>query len=256
MKLKFPWPALAIMALAALLFSIGFSQSGLQAQASLPGSSPESPDILLAQRPPRSDYFRAPFRGSFRYTNGFDHDVPQQFRDANGYVVTWQGAQLPVGSPGASIDGHEGYDWRMPEGTPLIAVGNGIVEFAGEGRPFTCPTLGNRTVTGLYVYISHTLPSGMQVRSEYAHLSRIDVRQGTRVRSGQVIGLSGNTGCSTAPHLHFAVRRLDVSYSGRPPLIDPYGWSGNRPDPWAVHPEGTSSSWLWAAGQAPRLFTN
>ena len=256
MKLKFSWLTLATIALAVLLISLGFGQSGLQAHTFSPASPPESSDLLIAQRPPRSDYFRAPFRGSFRYTNGFDHDIPQQFRDTNGYVVTWQDAQLSVGAPGASIDGHEGYDWRMPVGTPLIAVGNGTVEFAGEGRPFTCPPLGNRTVTGLYVYITHTLPSGMQVRSEYAHLSRIDVRPGSTARAGQVIGLSGNTGCSTAPHLHFAVRRLNGTNTGRPTLIDPYGWSGSRPDPWEIHPEGASSSWLWASGQAPRLFTN
>ncbi|MCL1464234.1 M23 family metallopeptidase [Argonema galeatum A003/A1] len=153
------------------------------------------------------------------------------------------------------MDGHEGYDWLMPEGTPLLAVAPGVVSFAGEGQPFRCPPLGNRTVTGLYLYIIHTAPNGERFQSEYVHLSRIGVQNGQPVRSGQQIGLSGNTGCSTAPHLHFGVRRLTNTNNGQPTLIDPYGWSGNNPDPWSQNPNGANSVMLWKKGQAPRIFS-
>lgn len=256
MNLKFSWPILAILALAVLLISLGLGQSGLQARSFPPTLAPESSGLLIAQRPPRSDYFRAPFRGSFRHSSGFDHDVAQPFRDTNGYLLTWQDVQVPAGTPGGNLDGHAGYDWIMPTGTPLIAVGNGIVEFAGQEQPYVCPILDNRTVAGLRVIIAHTLPSGVQVRSVYAHLSRISVRPGSTARAGQVIGLSGDTGCSRTPHLHFEVRRLNGTNNGRAVSVDPYGWAGNRPDPWATHPEGASSSWLWASGQAPQLFTH
>lgn len=53
------------------------------------------------------------------------------------------------------------------------------------------------------------------------------------------------------PHPHFGVFRLKGNTSVR---IDPYGWEGLDPDPWAVHPQGAQSLWLWRDGQAPALF--
>jgi murein DD-endopeptidase MepM/ murein hydrolase activator NlpD len=219
-----------------------------------------SENQLEASRPtsaqsPSTSIFQKPFQDNFPVTNVFDHDSPQQFRNSNGYVITWKGNRLQVGNPGAYIDGHEGYDWIMPVGTPIFAVADGEVEFSGEGQAFSCPVLGGRIVTGLYLYVIHTTPNGSRFRSEYAHLSQINVMRGERVRAGQLVGLSGNTGCSTEPHLHFAVRRLTGTNNGQPTLIDPYGWSGNGVDPWSIHPEGASSIWLWKAGQEPRIFS-
>jgi murein DD-endopeptidase MepM/ murein hydrolase activator NlpD len=197
--------------------------------------------------------FQKPFSGNFSNTNVFDHEFPGFFTDQNGYVLTWQGKKLRVGSPGAYIDGHSGYDWLMPNGTPLLAAADGVVEWAGEEQPFKCPTLGGRIVSGLSVVITHTAPDGSRFQSIYAHLDRIDVSQGQRVYSGQVIGLSGNTGCSTHPHLHFGVHRLTDTNNGQSTPIDPYGWSSNGVDPWSVHPNGAVSIYLWREGQAPRL---
>lgn len=191
-----------------------------------------------------------PFEQEFLMTNYFDHDTPRQFVDANGYVVNWQGDRLSVGSPGAGIDGHAGYDWGTPEGTPLLAVADGVVKFAGEGDEFFCPPLDQMT-TGLYVYLEHETETGDRYETEYIHLSRIDVRSGERVTAGQVIGLSGNTGCSTGPHLHFGVRRF-VGRSEKI-LVDPYGWSREDSDPWSRDAEGMESVWLWKPGQAPVL---
>ncbi|HTT67253.1 MAG TPA: M23 family metallopeptidase [Gemmatimonadales bacterium] len=86
---------------------------------------------------------------------------------------------------------HPGIDLAVPEGSDVRASGGGIVERAGRDSSY-----------GLFVLLQH--PSGYQ--SMYGHLSRILVARGDTVAAGQVIALSGNTGRSTAPHLHFEVR--------------------------------------------------
>jgi len=185
-----------------------------------------------------------PFQGEFRVTNVSDHEYPFQFQDNNGYLLSWWGEKLP------GVDGHQGYDFPMPEGTPLLAIYDGEVAFAGWENPFYCPSL-DKTVSGLGVVLRHRLPNGEVFLSIYAHLSEVQVRTGDQVRAGQVLGLSGNTGCSTGPHLHFEMRRLRGSAW---PVFDPYGWSGEGEDPWSKHPSGVSSVWLWAEGKAPPLF--
>jgi murein DD-endopeptidase MepM/ murein hydrolase activator NlpD len=86
---------------------------------------------------------------------------------------------------------HAGVDVPAPVGTPIYAADSGVVRLAG-------PTGGY----GNYVCIQHT----RTLSTCYAHQSRILVRAGRTVRAGQVIGLTGNTGFSTGPHLHFETR--------------------------------------------------
>jgi murein DD-endopeptidase MepM/ murein hydrolase activator NlpD len=95
---------------------------------------------------------------------------------------------------------HPGIDIAVPMNSYVRASGAGVVKVAGED-----------TVYGKYIVIDH----GGGVESIYGHASRLLVSQGTRVKRLQVIALSGSTGQSTAPHLHFEVRK-----SGQP--IDPY----------------------------------
>lgn len=71
---------------------------------------------------------------------------------------------------------------------------------AGGGR---VKQTGTDSAYGEFVLLQH--PSGYETM--YGHLSRVVVQQGAMVRAGQVIGLSGSTGRSTAPHLHFEIRR-------------------------------------------------
>ena len=86
---------------------------------------------------------------------------------------------------------HDGVDLAVPEGTPVYA--------AQSGQIVAVKTNG---VGGNYVSIDH----GNGVRTSYCHLSEQDVVVGQMVGAGERIGLSGNTGRSTGPHLHFGVR--------------------------------------------------
>lgn len=189
--------------------------------------------------------FGRPFDGAMPIGNFFDHDKPIE-GDANGYVLTLCGAR-----DSKQVDGHPGYDWRMPEGTRLLAVADGVVLSAGLAPPAFCPEL-NRTVQALRVQLIHTAPTGVLYASAYGHLSRVDVQEGAAVSEGTVIGLSGNTGCSGTPHLHFgAARNIDGNVDGTWILIDPYGWHASSADPWASDARGAASVWLWKDGAAP-----
>lgn len=86
---------------------------------------------------------------------------------------------------------HKGMDFRAAVGTSVIAVGNGVVTVAGP-----------QTGYGNVVYIDH----GNGLTTRYAHLSRFEVKVGDKVKGGQKIAFSGNTGRTTGPHLHFEIR--------------------------------------------------
>jgi murein DD-endopeptidase MepM/ murein hydrolase activator NlpD len=192
--------------------------------------------------------FCKPFSGEYSTADFFDHDLPFEFTDNNGYQLTWWGLKV-----WPTIDGHSGYDWSMPEGTPVLAVAPGKVVLAGVAGPFPCPLFGGREVSPNMVIIEHQVsgPTGpLRVRSLYNHLSQVGVQVGQQVAQGDQVGLSGNTGCSGGPHLHF---QTNLSVNGRFVPIDPYGWEGSGPDPWAQDPRGAQSFWFWEDGQAPAI---
>ncbi|MFJ7947306.1 M23 family metallopeptidase [Streptomyces sp. NPDC096354] len=91
---------------------------------------------------------------------------------------------------------HSGQDFAVPIGTKVEAAHSGVVVKAGPNGGGDGPAYGNAIV------IKHD--NGMY--SQYAHLSRIDVHIGQSVEKGQKIALSGNTGNSSGPHLHFEIR--------------------------------------------------
>ncbi|HEX6751231.1 MAG TPA: peptidoglycan DD-metalloendopeptidase family protein [Longimicrobium sp.] len=188
---------------------------------------------------------RQPFAGEFTNTNVFDHDVPRQFDPAaaNGFVLSFWGQKL------GDIDGHNGYDWWLPAGTPVLAAAPGVVTFAGTEAPAWCPLL-NATTSGRWVVIAHGLAPHALIYTQYGHFSRIAVKEGDRVAAGQPLGLSGSSGCSTGPHLHFSVFRARAD--GHGVAVDPYGWRTAAPDPWAADTAGLPSENLW--GAAPAMF--
>lgn len=89
---------------------------------------------------------------------------------------------------------HYGIDWACPTGTPIMSFADGVVTFAGWKG-------GN----GNLLVIEHA----HGYTSLYAHLHNFarGIKKGTRVRQGQVVATLGNTGISTGPHLHFAVKK-------------------------------------------------
>ena len=91
---------------------------------------------------------------------------------------------------------HQGVDLRASYGTPIVAVSDGRVEFAGWHGGH-----------GNAVELNH----GGGMETLYGHMSRIAVRAGESVRRGAVIGYVGSTGLSTGPHLHFEVHRNGVA---------------------------------------------
>lgn len=96
---------------------------------------------------------------------------------------------------------HAGLDFRGPIGAPIYAAAAGRVSFVGVRQGY-----------GNCVEIDH----GNGLMTRYAHMSGFRSRVGQQVGAGQVIGLIGNTGRSTGPHLHFEVRINDRAVNPRP----------------------------------------
>ncbi|GAA2607993.1 MULTISPECIES: M23 family metallopeptidase [Streptomyces] len=91
---------------------------------------------------------------------------------------------------------HSGQDFAVPIGTNVVAAHGGTVVKAGGNGAGDGPAYGNAIV------VKH----GNGTYSQYAHLSKINVKIGQVVKTGQSIAKSGNTGNSSGPHLHFEIR--------------------------------------------------
>lgn len=86
---------------------------------------------------------------------------------------------------------HHGVDYLVPEGTPIFATADGIVQTLSE----------KNTTHGKAITIDH----GNGYQTSYSHLLDIRVKKGQKVKRGDIIALSGNSGLSFAPHLHYEV---------------------------------------------------
>lgn len=115
-------------------------------------------------------FARYPFEGSYRLSSNYN---PRRKHPVTGRI-----------SP------HNGTDFAMPIGTPVTTPANGVVE-----------RVSNHHAAGRYIVVRHD--NGYRTR--YLHLSRPLVSPGERVTMGERIALSGNTGRSTGPHLHYEV---------------------------------------------------
>ncbi|MDR0807485.1 MAG: murein DD-endopeptidase MepM [Enterobacteriaceae bacterium] len=115
-------------------------------------------------------------KGFLRYPTPKQYKITSQFNPRRLHPIT--GRVAP----------HKGVDFSMPVGSPVLAVGDGevvVAKFSGAA--------------GNYVAIRH----GRQYSTRYMHLNRILVKPGQKVKRGDRIALSGNTGRSTGPHLHY-----------------------------------------------------
>ncbi len=90
---------------------------------------------------------------------------------------------------------HNGIDFKAHRGTPVYATADGIVEFGGFHKA---------SGFGKLIILQHSFG----FKTYFAHLDAVKVKSGEFVSKGQLIGLSGNTGLSTGPHLHYEIRHL------------------------------------------------
>lgn len=91
---------------------------------------------------------------------------------------------------------HTGIDLQARTGTPVHATGAGVITFSGlKGNGY-----------GKHIDVNH----GYGYETKYAHLSKISVKKGQRVKRGDIIGYSGNTGLSKGPHLHYEIIRNGI----------------------------------------------
>ncbi len=119
--------------------------------------------------------------------------------------------------------GHSGVDYAVPTGTPIRAVADGTVKFAGPGAQHSWMTW----LAGNCVLIQHA--DGMH--SGYAHMSRIATSTGARIKQGDIIGYVGATGQVTGPHLHFEFLPSSPNFqNGRAGRIDPTGMISQAPN--------------------------
>ena len=91
-----------------------------------------------------------------------------------------------------TLQSHQGVDYAIPEGTRIFATADGIVK----------EVKGKNSTSGVTVVIDHR--NGYT--TSYSHLQSVKVKRGRRVQRGDIIALSGNSGLSLAPHLHYEVR--------------------------------------------------
>lgn len=105
--------------------------------------------------------------------------------------------------------GHNGIDYGIPNGTPIMAAASGTVAMVG----FENGGYGN------YVKLTHT-DGSKTYYTYYAHLASAAVAAGQKVKAGAVIGYSNNTGASTGPHLHFGLK-IDGENPAYKGYVDP-----------------------------------
>jgi murein DD-endopeptidase MepM/ murein hydrolase activator NlpD len=122
---------------------------------------------------------------------------------------------------GGNFQQHMGVEFNNPAGTPVRAVANGVVAFAGEAEA------GSNTVAILHDHRQ----DGQYVYSVYYHNRSIDVQRGQRVIAGDVIAAVGNTGRATNDHLHLEIHVAPEPDSSA--IVDPE----QRFPPHTVNPE-------------------
>ena len=91
-----------------------------------------------------------------------------------------------------TLQSHQGVDYTIPEGESIFATADGIVK----------DVLGKTSTSGITVVIDH----GNGYTTSYSHLQKAKVKRRQKVRRGDIIALSGNSGLSLSPHLHYEVR--------------------------------------------------
>jgi hypothetical protein len=148
----------------------------------------------------------------------------------------------PISAGFGSIDSvhkipHKGVDIAMPSGTPLRAIADGIIS-----------RVHDEGVRSFGKSVRIKLSDGTEVI--YGHLSKVQVKEHAQIRAGDVIGLSGNTGNSTGPHLHLQLVSANSQLIDPTPVVQSSWWQqithGQMPDAWMgpLYPDGPNSDRL------------
>lgn len=99
---------------------------------------------------------------------------------------------------------HKGVDFFVPEGTPVYAAVGGTVVHAGKHLDGGWKNRGWGLAYGTQVIVANGAPG---LFAGYMHLSKVAVKQGQKVKKGQLLGYSGKTGRVTGAHLHFEIQK-------------------------------------------------
>lgn len=193
---------------------------------------------LTAATTPPPPFMHRPYYGNQtilqRTVSFVDHDKPWYVND--GIFVRYDGAKwtnVSIDSCTGGVncyDGHNGYDLNLWY-EPVLSVAAGTVIRAGWYNP-----LDHNSSLGLWAAVDH----GNGYVTAYGHLSALTVAVGDSVGIQWQLGTSGTTGSSTGPHLHMATYYLPDWQA-----TDPFGWTGNYPDPNIV-----PDNYLWVSDPA------
>jgi hypothetical protein len=198
-----------------------------------------SPPTANAQPLP---FLISPYYGSKSINAFFDHNAPFAY---DGYILKYTGWPANLSNcnngPDYCYDGHEGNDFSLVYERVLAAAPGRVMVATWTDLTSPACHAGNRSGCGLGLYVEILHDNGYSTK--YGHLSATAVSEGQYVSAGQVIGMSGNTGNSSGPHLHFDV----LNSAGK--WVDPFGWRGTGADPSGNSIWGGYSWCMWAYGQ-------
>lgn len=209
-----------------------------------------SRDVRAAPAAQIAPFLYPPFPGSASEESLFDHTSPN-YSQTDNRIVTYGGhlaqkncpSPQPAGTkpPQAGVcDAGFGIYWSYDLGTWIAYNGHDGIDYGISYRPVYAAADSDRVMYagwwdpqnhqasyGIYVRLHHA--NGYQ--TVYGHMSAIAVQACatngcSSVGHGEMIGISGTTGNSTGPHLHFGL----MAPSGK--MVDPYGWGGSGADPW------------------------
>jgi murein DD-endopeptidase MepM/ murein hydrolase activator NlpD len=249
MKHKLPLKSVvALMMTLALLASLSGPLG--QRLLRLYASDTLQPSHIITHNAAPTPFLYRPYYGnqtiSQRTTSFFDHDEP--WYNYDGIFVRYDGARwtsndsITTCTGGVNCyDGHNGYDLNLWF-EPVLSAASGTVIRAGWYDP-----TNHESAFGLWAAVDH----GNGYVNVYGHLSALEVYNGEQIGTQWPIGTSGTTGSSTGPHLHFGTYYLPQWYA-----TDPFGWTGNYPDPNIV-----PDNYLWVSNpgssySAPDLSQN
>lgn len=158
----------------------------------------------------------SPLKGTLKITQNFGDDFKFTGKwNGKSYKDVWFNKTV------LGAKGHNGIDYSVKTGTPVYAADDGTIVFEGWGQNNSWMGTG----AGVCVLIKHS-----NCHTGYAHLNSTVINKNQKVKKGQLIGYSGNTGGSTGAHLHFEALPLKPDfkngYGGR---VDPAKYTEKKP---------------------------